>query len=310
MPIYLPIAELSVNLWLLLGLGGAVGYLSGLFGVGGGFLLTPLLIFIGVPPPVAVATSANQVVAASVSAVYAHWRKNNVDFKMGAVLLVGGLIGSSFGAYLFGVLKRIGQLDAVIALSYVLILGFIGSLMMIESIRALRRKPNAPLPARRKRLNDHPFIRALPFKMRFRKSQLYISMLLPVGLGIVVGILAAIMGVGAGFMLVPAMIYLLGMPTAVVVGTSLFQIIFVTANVTILHAITTQTVDVTLALLLLIGSVVGAQYGVRHGARLRGEQIRGLLAALVLIVAVALAIELVVPPEDAYFLEAAPGTTR
>ncbi|HLT78262.1 MAG TPA: sulfite exporter TauE/SafE family protein [Ferrovibrio sp.] len=304
MPIYLPIAELSVNLWLLLGLGGAVGYLSGLFGVGGGFLLTPLLIFIGIPPPVAVATSANQVVASSVSAVYAHWRKNNVDFKMGLVLLVGGLLGSSFGAYLFSVLKRLGQLDTVIALSYVLILGIIGTMMMAESLKALFGKPNAAQPVgRRKRLHDHPLIRALPFKMRFRRSQLYISVLLPVMLGFVVGILAAIMGVGAGFMLVPAMIYLLGMPTAVVVGTSLFQIIFVTANVTMLHAVTTQTVDVTLALILLIGSVIGAQYGVRHGARLRGEQIRGLLAALVLTVAIALAFELVWPPADPYFLE-------
>ncbi len=305
MPIYLPIAELSVNLWLLLGLGGAVGYLSGLFGVGGGFLLTPLLIFIGIPPPVAVATSANQVVAASVSAVYAHWRKDNVDFKMGLVLLVGGLAGSSFGAYLFSVLKRVGQLDTVIALSYVLILGVIGAMMLVESIKALTRKPVPGQPvARRKRLNDHPFIRALPFKMRFRRSQLYISALMPLTLGFLVGILAAIMGVGAGFMLVPAMIYLLGMPTAVVVGTSLFQIIFVTANVTMLHAITTQTVDVTLALLLLVGSVIGAQYGVRHGARLRGEQIRGLLAALVLTVAIALAFELVIMPDDLYFLEA------
>lgn len=309
MPIYLPIAELSVNLWLLLGLGGAVGYLSGLFGVGGGFLLTPLLIFIGIPPPVAVATSANQVVAASVSAVYAHWRKDNVDFKMGLVLLAGGLAGSSFGAYLFSVLKRVGQLDTVIALSYVVILGIVGGMMMVESVQALTRKPNPAQPVgRRKRLHDHPIIRALPFKMRFRRSQLYISMLLPVVIGFVVGILAAIMGVGAGFMLVPAMIYLLGMPTAVVVGTSLFQIIFVTANVTMLHAVTTQTVDVTLALLLLVGSVIGAQYGVRHGARLRGEQIRGLLAALVLAVAIALAFELVLTPDDPYFLEA--GTQR
>ncbi|WP_370156037.1 sulfite exporter TauE/SafE family protein [Ferrovibrio sp.] len=305
MQIYLPIAEMSVSIWLPLGLGAAVGYLSGLFGVGGGFLLTPLLIFIGVPPPVAVAASANQVVASSVSAVYAHWRKGNVDFKMGAVLLAGGLAGSGFGAYLFAVLKRIGQLDAVIALSYVVILGLIGSLMMTDSIRLLlrSRRPAAAPPPRRRRMNDHPLIRALPLKLRFRKSQLYISALLPIALGFVVGILAAIMGVGAGFMLVPAMIYLLGMPTAVVIGTSLMQIIFVTANVTMLHAISTQTVDLTLVLLLVAGSVIGAQYGVRHGARLRGEQIRGLLAALVLGVAIALATQLVIPPDDAYFLE-------
>ncbi|MFC3674526.1 sulfite exporter TauE/SafE family protein [Ferrovibrio xuzhouensis] len=306
MQIYLPIAEMSVSLWLPLGLGAAVGYLSGLFGVGGGFLLTPLLIFIGVPPPVAVAASANQVVASSVSAVYAHWRKGNVDFKMGGVLLIGGLAGSAFGAYLFSVLKRIGQLDAVIALSYVVILGLIGSLMMTDSIRLFWRSRGGAVqpPMRRRRMHDHPWIRVLPFKLRFRKSQLYVSALLPVALGFVVGILAAIMGVGAGFMLVPAMIYLLGMPTAVVIGTSLVQIIFVTANVTMLHAISTQTVDLTLVLLLVMGSVVGAQYGVRHGARLRGEQIRGLLAAVVLAVAVVLATQLVIPPDDVYFLEA------
>lgn len=306
MQIYLPIAEMSVSLWLPLGLGAAVGYLSGLFGVGGGFLLTPLLIFIGVPPPVAVAASANQVVAASVSAVFAHWRKGNVDFKMGFVLVIGGLAGSAFGTYLFSVLKRIGQLDAVIALSYVVILGLIGGLMMTDSIRLfLRSRGSAPQPpVRRKRMHDHPWIRVLPLKLRFRKSQLYVSALLPVALGFVVGILAAIMGVGAGFMLVPAMIYLLGMPTAVVIGTSLMQIIFVTANVTMLHAIATQTVDLTLALLLVFGSVIGAQYGVRHGARLRGEQIRGLLAAVVLAVAVVLAFQLVIPPDDVYFLDA------
>lgn len=305
MQIYLPIAEMSVSIWLLLGLGGAVGYISGLFGVGGGFLLTPLLIFIGVPPPVAVAASVNQVVASSVSGVYAHWRKGAVDFKMGMVLLVGGLIGSGFGAYLFGLLKALGQLDAVISLSYVFILGLIGALMLIESARAMLRKSDATMALRRrKRLHDHPIIRALPFKMRFRRSQLYISVLMPVGIGIIVGILSAIMGVGAGFILVPAMIYLLGMPTAVVIGTSLFQTVFVAANTTMLHAIMTQTVDFTLALLLLFGSVIGAQYGVRHGARLRGEQLRGLLAALVLGVAVALAVQLVITPNDLYILEA------
>lgn len=303
MQIYLPIAELSVNIWLLLGLGGAVGYLSGLFGVGGGFLLTPLLIFIGVPPAVAVATSANQVVASSVSGFYAHWRKANVDFRMGSMLLIGGLVGSSLGAWLFTVLHRVGQLDLVIGLSYVLILSVVGGLMAVESLRSLMRKPVSGPPRKIKRFHDHPLLKALPFKMRFRRSQLYISALLPLVLGFIVGVLAAIMGVGAGFLLVPAMIYLLGMPAAAVVGTSLFQIIFVTANVTMLHAITTQTVDVTLALVLLIGSVVGAQFGARAGAKLRGEHLRGLLAILVLAVAVFLAIELVVPPDDIYSLE-------
>ncbi|MBP6819251.1 MAG: sulfite exporter TauE/SafE family protein [Ferrovibrio sp.] len=308
MQIYLPIAELSVNIWLLLGLGGAVGYLSGLFGVGGGFLLTPLLIFIGVPPAVAVATSANQVVAASVSGFYAHWRKANVDFRMGGMLLAGGLAGSGFGAWLFSYMRQAGHLDLVISLSYVVILGTVGGLMAVDALRALRRRADAVPPRKIKRFHDHPLLKALPFKMRFRRSQLYISALLPLLLGFVVGVLAAIMGVGAGFLLVPAMIYLLGMPAAVVVGTSLFQIIFVTANVTMLHAITTQTVDVTLALMLLVGSVVGAQFGARAGAALRGEHLRGLLAALVLGVAIFLALELFIPPADIYSLE--PGNLR
>jgi len=306
MQIYLPIAELSVNIWLILGLGGVVGYLSGLFGVGGGFLLTPLLIFIGVPPAVAVATSANQVVAASVSGVYAHWRRANVDFRMGTVLLIGGLVGSAFGGFLFSYLKQRGQIDLVISLSYVVILGGVGGLMGVESLRTLLRKPQPGLPPRRiRRFHDHPLLRALPFKMRFRKSQLYISALLPLVLGALVGVLAAIMGVGAGFLLVPAMIYLLGMPAAIVVGTSLFQIIFVTANVTMFHAIATQTVDVVLALLLLVGSVVGAQYGARHGTKLRGEQMRGLLALLVLAVAVALVVDMVLPPTEQFSFEPA-----
>ncbi len=303
MQIYLPIAELSVNIWLLLGLGTGVGFLSGLFGVGGGFLLTPLLIFIGVPPAVAAATSANQVVAASVSGFYAHWRKANVDFRMGSMLLIGGLVGSTLGAWLFTVLHEKGQLDLVIGLSYVVILAAVGGLMGVESLNALLRKPRPGPPRRIRRFHDHALLRLLPFKMRFRRSQLYISALLPLLLGAVVGVLAAIMGVGAGFLLVPAMIYLLGMPAAVVVGTSLFQIIFVTANVTLLHAISTQTVDVTLALVLLVGSVVGAQFGARAGAKLRGEHLRGLMALMVLAVAIYLAIELVVTPDDLYSLE-------
>jgi len=307
MQIYLPIAELSVNILLIVGLGAGVGYLSGLFGVGGGFLLTPLLIFMGVPPAVAAATSANQVVASSVSGVFVHWQKKNVDFRMGVVLLIGGIAGSSFGAYLFFILRKLGQLDLVISLSYVVILGVVGGLMAVDSLRLLLGEPKPPGAVKRaRRFHEHPWLRRLPFKMRFRRSQLYISLLLPLFLGFVVGVLAAIMGVGAGFLLVPAMIYLLGMPAAVVVGTSLFQIIFVTANVTMLHAITTHTVDVSLALLLLIGSVIGAQFGARAGARLRGEQLRGLLAVLVLAVAAALAADMVITPGDLYSLEIGP----
>jgi hypothetical protein len=298
MDIYLPIAEMSVNVVLILGLGGGVGFLSGLFGVGGGFLMTPLLMFIGIPPAVAVATEANQIVASSVSGVLAHWRRGNVDFKMGGVLLVGGFAGSSVGVWLFTVLRDLGQIDLVIKLSFVLFLGIIGGLMLVESVQAIvRRRKKAP-PRKSKR----SWLDRMPLKMRFRRSRLYISVLLPILVGFVVGLLAAIMGVGGGFIMVPAMIYLLGMPTAVVVGTSLFQIIFVTANVTLLQSITNQTVDVVLALLLLFGGVVGAQFGARVGALLRGDQLRSLLALMVLIVCGKLAFDLVVTPEDIYSL--------
>jgi len=305
MQIYLPIAEISLNVFLLLGMGGAVGFLSGLFGVGGGFLMTPLLIFTGVPPAVAVATEANQVVAASVSGVLAHWRRGNVDFKMGAVLLVGGVGGSAFGVWLYSILRGLGQLDLVIALSYVIFLGIIGSLMLVESGRAILRKRNSGTGARK--LHQHTWLHGLPFKMRFRKSKLYISALLPLLIGFLVGILSAIMGVGGGFMLVPAMIYLLGMPTITVVGTSLFQIIFVTATVTFLQAAHNQTVDVMLALILLTGSVIGAQFGSRFAGRLPGEQLRGLLALMVLAVAIKIIFDLVTQPADLFSLGTAGG---
>ncbi len=298
MQIYLPIAEMSVDIFLLLGMGGAVGILSGLFGVGGGFLMTPLLFFIGVPSPVAVATEANQIVASSVSGALAHWRRGNVDLKMGLILLIGGFLGSTFGVVLFTWLRSLGQVDLVIKLSYVIFLGVIGVLMFLESLRAIfRRRRQTPV---RRRLHEHMWVHGLPLKMRFRKSKLYISALLPLGVGFFVGILAAIMGVGGGFLMVPAMIYLIGMPTSVVVGTSLFQIIFVTANVTFLQAVNNQTVDVVLALILLIGGVVGAQIGTRLGTRLRGEELRGLLALMVLGVCGKLLFDLVVTPSDLY----------
>ncbi len=300
MQIYLPIAEVSINLFLLLGMGGAVGFLSGLFGVGGGFLMTPFLIFAGVPPAVAVASEANQVVASSVSGVIAHMRRGNVDFKMGFVLLVGGLAGSAFGVWLYGLLRSIGQLDAVISLSYVVFLGIIGSLMMLEASRAIWRRQRAGQP--RRKLHQHTWLHGLPFKMRFRRSKLYISALLPIGIGFFVGILAAIMGVGGGFILVPAMIYLLGMPTVMVVGTSLFQIIFVTANVTFLQASQNQTVDVVLALVLLAAAVIGAQFGSRYATRIPGEQLRGLLALVVLAVAGKMIFDLMIVPTELYSL--------
>ena len=298
MQIYLPIAEVSVNIFLILGMGGGVGFLSGVFGVGGGFLMTPLLIFIGIPPAVAVATEANQIVASSVSGVLAHWKRGNVDFKMGFALLAGGVLGSSLGVMLFAFLRELGQLDLVIKLSYVIFLGIIGILMLIESLNTMRRSKKQMAPARR----THNWMHGLPFKVRFRRSRLYISALLPIGIGTLVGLLAAIMGVGGGFVMVPAMIYLLGMPTAVVVGTSLFQIIFVTANVTVLQAVNTQTVDVVLALLLLAGGVVGAQFGVRVGVKLKGEQLRGLLALMVLMVCAKISYDLIVTPDDMYTL--------
>jgi uncharacterized membrane protein YfcA len=297
--IYLPIAEMSVNIFVILGLGAMVGFLSGLFGIGGGFLMTPLLIFIGIPSPVAVATEANQIVASSVSAVLAHWQRGNVDVKMGLTLLAGGVVGSSAGVWLFTLLRALGQIDLVIKLSFVVFLGLIGSLMMYESVRSMLRSRK---PAAKPASTKGKWIDSLPFKVRYRRSRLYVSILLPLAIGFIVGVLAAIMGVGGGFIMVPAMIYLLGMPTSVVVGTSLFQIIFVTANVTVLQSVTNQTVDIVLALLLLVGGVIGAQFGVRAGSKLKGEQLRVLLAMLVLAVCAKLAYDLVVTPEDLYEL--------
>lgn len=305
MHIYLPIAEMSVNIFLILGMGGAVGFLSGLFGVGGGFLMTPLLIFIGVPPPVAVGTEANQIVASSVSGVLAHWRRANVDFKMGFVLLLGGFVGSSLGVILFKYLQNQGQLDLVIKLSYVIFLGIIGFLMLWESSRTIIRSRSAA--ARRGKLHQHNWFHGLPFKMRFRKSKLYISAILPFLIGATVGVLSAIMGVGGGFIMVPAMIYLLGMPTSLAIGTSLFQIIFVTANVTFLQALTVQTVDILLAVLLLTGAVIGAQFGSKYSVRMKGEQLRALLALLVLGVCVKMIFDLTVMPADLYSIALSMG---
>ncbi len=298
MHLYLPIAELSVNIFLLLGLGGGVGILSGMFGVGGGFLLTPLLIFIGISPPVAVATQANQLVASSVSGVIAHWRRGNVDMRMGMVLLGGGLAGSSLGVWIFSLLRQIGQIDLVISLFYIVFLGIVGALMLQESFRTILRSRRVGAP--RRKLHQHNWMHGLPFKIRFRRSKLYISALVPIAVGFGVGVLTAIMGVGGGFVMVPAMIYLLGMPTSVVIGTSLFQIIFVTANVTLLQAYFNQTVDVLLALVLLAGGVMGAQIGTQLGGRLKAEQLRGLLGLLVLAVSVKLILDLAIKPDELY----------
>jgi len=303
MQVFLPIAEVSVNAFLLLGLGGLVGVLSGMFGVGGGFLMTPLLFFIGIPPAVAVATEANQIVASSFSGVLAHLRRKTVDLKMGTVLLIGGLIGAALGVVVFNYLKSLGQVDLLVRLCYVVFLGVIGSLMFVESLNAIRKVRGGAAPTRRK----NTLIHKLPFKMRFRVSGLYISVIPPLLVGLSVGILAAIMGVGGGFIMVPAMIYLLGMPTKVVVGTSLFQIIFVTGFTTLLHATTNYTVDVVLAVLLLVGGVIGAQIGTRIGVRMKAEQLRILLALMVLAVCGKLAFDLLVMPSELYSLGAAEG---
>jgi len=300
MYVYLPIAELSVHLLIPLGLGAGIGVLSGLFGVGGGFLMTPLLMLLGVPPAVAVASGANQIVASSTSGLIAHWRRGNVDLKMGAMLVCGGLLGSASGVGLFSVLDRLGQIDLVIGLSYVLLLGTLGGLMLYESVRAsLRYRRHGP---RRGRLHQHFWLHRLPFKARFRKSRLYISSLLPLTLGAGVGVMTAVMGVGGGFLLVPAMVYLIGMPTAVVIGTSLLQIAVVSACVTFLQATENQNVDVVLSLLLILGGVIGAQYGARLGAHIRGEQLRLLLALVVLSVCGEVAYQLFTEPADIFSL--------
>ncbi|MFC7542345.1 sulfite exporter TauE/SafE family protein [Siccirubricoccus deserti] len=295
MQVYLPIAEMSVDALLLVGIGFGVGWLSGLFGVGGGFLLTPLLILIGIPAPVAVASGANQTLGASVSGLIAQWRRGTVDARMGTVLLVGGLTGSLLGVQLFALLRRVGQVDLAVSLFYVVVLGTVGGLMVMESVRAILRRRNAM----KRKLHEHFWVHGLPLKMRFRKSRLYISVIPPFAIGVGIGVLSAVMGVGGGFMLVPAMIYLLGIPTSVVIGTSLFQVVFVAANVTLLQAIQLGTVDLLLTLLLLLGGVAGAHRRL-HGGKLRGEETRALLGMLVLGVALSLLWGLLRPPENLF----------
>ncbi len=300
MHFYLPIAEISVNALTLLAIGGGVGVLSGLFGVGGGFLITPLLFFIGVPPQVAVASGITQVVASSVSGVLAHLKRKTVDLRMGSVLLVGGLFGSAVGGVLFRWLARTGQVDLAVQLAYIIVLGIIGMLMLQEGLRAWWRstRPNPP----RRKAHSHYWIHALPLKIKFRTSGLYISVVPPLLIGAGVGLLAALMGVGGGFLLIPAMIYLIGMPTKVVIGTSLFQIIFVAAFTTVMHAVTSQSVDIVLALFLIIGGALGAQLGAALGGRLRAEALRVLLALLVLGVAGKIVLDLVLPPDELFSL--------
>ncbi|TRO96812.1 sulfite exporter TauE/SafE family protein [Glycocaulis profundi] len=305
MQVYLPIAEISVNLFLILGLGLGVGFLSGMFGVGGGFLMTPILIFIGIPPAVAVATQTNQIVASSASGAIAHFRRRSLDLKMGLWLTLGGAMGSVIGVQIFAILRAMGQIDLVIALLYVMLLGAIGALMLVESGRALRRRWQAQKSGqtwRPRRRRKRGMIDALPLKTRFPVSGLYLSLIPVLGVGFMVGVLAALMGVGGGFVMVPAMIYLLRMPTSVVIGTSLFQILFVTALTTFLQAAQNQTVDLVLAALLIVGGVIGAQYGARAGQKIRAEELRAALALIVLAVCLKLAWDLGTPPVDMFEL--------
>ena len=299
MDVYLPIANLAVNGLVIVALGALTGVLSGLFGVGGGFLTTPLLIFYGVPPTVAAASAASQVTGASVSGVFAHARHGGVDVRMGTVMVAGGILGTGIGALLFRLLEQLGQIDTVINILYVLLLGSIGSLMARESIQAIRaERRGEPLPARRRR--HHPLVASLPMRWRFYKSGLYISPLAPLLLGMATGVLTMLMGIGGGFVLVPAMLYILGMSGTVVVGTSLFQILFVTMASTMMHAMTTRAVDIVLAVLLLIGSVSGAQMGAQFAAKARPVQLRLALAVIVLLVAGRLAWGLGVRPDEIY----------
>lgn len=308
MYIYLPIAEMSVNVLVLFGMGAGVGFLSGMFGVGGGFLMTPLLIFYQIPPAVAVATEANQIVASSFSGALAHFRRGTVDIKLGIVLLIGGIMGSVAGVAIFSSLRSAGQLDLIISVLYVVFLGTIGTLMVIESLNAIRKARRKDVEEGAKpRPAQQGWITKLPFKMRFERSQLYLSVIPILALGAVVGILASIMGVGGGFIMVPAMIYLLRVPTNVVIGTSLFQIMFVTMFTTIAQSTTNQTVDVVLAFILMVGGVIGAQFGARVGTRMKGEQLRALLGLIVLAVCLRLGWDLVAMPSELYSLGGAEG---
>jgi uncharacterized protein len=302
MDIYLPIAGMSINFFLVLGIGGIVGFLSGLFGVGGGFLLTPLMMMIGIPPAVAAASDSNQIVAAASSGAFAHWRLGNVDFKMGLVILLGGIFGGTIGVQLVKVLRAVGNFEFVMKVVYVLMLGLVGGAMFVESLRTIRRSKSsvaeavAPAPVGESGLTR--IFNKLPLKMDFRRSGLNTSAIFPFSIGTAVGIMAALLGVGGGFIMVPAMIYIIGMPTIAAIGTDLFQIVLTSANVTLQQAFVNHTVDLLLALILLGGSTIGAQFGAVAGKRLKGEQIRVLLAVIVLAMTVKLLLDLVITPAD------------
>ncbi len=301
MSIYLPIAEMNVNILLIIFIGMLVGGLSGLFGVGGGFLMTPLLIFLGIPPAVAVGTEAPHVLASSISGAIAHWRRRNVDIKMGFILLIGGIAGSTVGVNIFKILIGFGQIDLIIQLLFIFFLGLIGFSMLFESARTTIKKYRTTSTIRTK-LHQHSWLHGLPFKMRFHRSKLYISTIPPILIGFIVGVLSAMMGVGGGFIMIPAMVYILGMSTNVVVGTSLFQIIFVTANSTFFQSYLNQTVDIVLASLMILGGVIGAQIGARLGTKFRAEYLRGALAFIVLMVCLKIFLDLTLTPSELFSL--------
>lgn len=299
MDVYLPIANLSVNGLIIVGLGAITGLLSGIFGVGGGFLTTPLMIFYGIPPTVAAASAASQVTGASVSGVFAHSRRGGVDYQMGSVMVAGGILGTGIGAILFNILEKLGQIDTVINILYVLLLGSIGGLMARESIQSIRaERSGVPIVARKRR--HHPIVASLPMRWRFYRSGLYISPLAPLLLGIATGILTMLMGIGGGFILVPAMLYILGVSANVVVGTSLWQILFTTMATTMMHALTTHAIDIVLASLLLLGSVTGAQVGAQFAQKASPVKLRLLLAVIVLAVAARMALGLGYRPDEIY----------
>ncbi len=299
MQVYLPIAELSMNLFFLVGIGGAVGFLSGLFGVGGGFLLTPLLIFSGVPSSVAVASVTGQVVAASTSGALSYYRRGQIDLHMALYLVLSGVLGAFGGVATFQVLRAAGQLDLVIAVGFLVLLGFVGTLMLIESLRAILKR-RAGIVTREKLPNQHNWFHGLPWRVRFKKSRLYISVIPVLALGVCIGFVGSLLGIGGGFILVPALVYILRMPGTMVIGTSLLQVVAMMAATTILHAVQSQSVDILLAFCLMVGGTVGAQFGASAGKYLRGEQLRALLALLVLAVAIRFGISLVMAPADAY----------
>ncbi|PLW74875.1 sulfite exporter TauE/SafE family protein [Cohaesibacter celericrescens] len=302
MELYLPIAELPVNVFVILSMGGAVGFISGIFGVGGGFLLTPLLIFYGISPAVAVASVTAQITASSTTGSLAYLRTGNLDLKLGTVLFSAGIVGSVLGVEVFAILRQLGQLDLIISISYVTFLGAVGSLMVMESVRAIvRTRKGTPISMRKP--GQHNWVHGLPFKMRFKKSKLYVSVLPVIFIGGTIGFLGTVLGIGGGFMLVPALIYLLRVPTAVVIGTSLFQIVVTMAVATVLHASTNQTVDIVLALILMIGGTIGAQFGAQIGQKLKAEQLRALLGLLVLMVGVRFAVDLIIEPQEPYSIE-------